>query len=68
MTLPRREKFKSKLSEGKLMATVFWDDKGVIIILLASKMTVNSDCYTETPRKVSKSIALSVTMQRYPQV
>ena len=29
---PRPKKFKTQSSAGKVMATVFWDEKGVIVL------------------------------------
>ena len=38
---PRPKKFKTQLSAGKVMATVFWDAQGVIILdFLAKKSTI----------------------------
>jgi hypothetical protein len=68
MTSPRKEKFKSKLSTAKIMATVFWDDKGVIVTLLAqqddSKLWL---LYWNTKKNV-RSIVLPMTKPGHPQV
>ena len=45
-TSPRVKKFKSQCSAGKIMATVFWDIKGVILVDFMPKgTTINSDVH-----------------------
>jgi hypothetical protein len=48
-TSPRKKKVKAVPSAGKIMATVFEDCEGVILIdVLPSGQTINSDVYVET--------------------
>ena len=43
---PRPKKFKTQPSAGKVMATVFWDAKGVIMLdFLPKRSTINGVCY-----------------------
>ena len=52
-TSPRVKKFKSQCSAGKIMATVFWDIEGVILVGFMPKgSTINSDVYIDTLRKL----------------
>jgi len=49
-TTPRKNKFKSVPSAGKIMVTDFWDDKSVSLVGLFPRETrVNSNCCNETP-------------------
>ena len=41
---PRPKKFKTQPSAGKVMATVFWDAQGVIMLDLSSKEKYNNRC------------------------
>ena len=44
---PRPKKFKTQPSAGKMMATVFWDAHGVIMLdFLAKKSTITGAYYT----------------------
>jgi histone-lysine N-methyltransferase SETMAR len=55
MNSPRKKKFKALPPAGKIMATVFWDCEGVILIeVLPSGQTINSDVYVETVKKLKK--------------
>jgi hypothetical protein len=46
--IPKKNKFKSAPSSGKVMATVFSNDKGVTLVnFLPSRATLNSDHYSE---------------------
>ena len=48
-TSPRKKKFKAVPSAGKILATVFSDCEGVILIdVLPSGQTIKSDVYVET--------------------
>ena len=50
---PRKKKFRSQLYAGKVMATVFWDHQGVILVDLKVKSTIlNSEAYIVTLRKL----------------
>jgi hypothetical protein len=55
-TSPRKKKFKAVPSAGKIMTTVFWDCEAVILIdVLPSCQTINSDVYVETPKKAEEA-------------
>jgi len=46
---PLKKKFKTLPSMGKVMCTVFWDRKGVILLdFLEPRQTINTDRYTVT--------------------
>jgi hypothetical protein len=48
-TSPRKKKFKAIPSAINIMATVFWDCEGAILIdVLPRVQTINSDVYVET--------------------
>ena len=52
-TSPRIKKFKSQRSAGKIMAAVFWDIEGIILVDFMPKGTsINSDVYIDTLRKL----------------
>ncbi|KAJ4442497.1 hypothetical protein ANN_04084 [Periplaneta americana] len=52
-----RTKFKQTLSVRKVMCTVFWDRKGILLIdFLPRAETVNADRYCETLRKLRRAI------------
>ncbi|KAJ4443883.1 hypothetical protein ANN_05670 [Periplaneta americana] len=52
-----RTKFKQTLSVRKVMCTVFWDRKGILLIdFLPRGETVNADRYYETLRKLRRAI------------
>lgn len=54
---PRPKKFKSQRSAQKVMVTVFWDDKGVILLdFLERGRTVTSERYIETLKKLTEAI------------
>ncbi|KAJ4447710.1 hypothetical protein ANN_09718 [Periplaneta americana] len=54
---PVRTKFKQTLSVRKVMCTVFWDKKGILLIdFLPRGETVNADRYRETLRKLRRAI------------
>ena len=54
---PRTKKFKAQNSAGKIMATVFWDSQGVILVdFLLKEETINSKVYIETLRKLKAKI------------
>ncbi|KAJ4450280.1 hypothetical protein ANN_01700 [Periplaneta americana] len=54
---PVRTKFKQTLSVWKVMCTVFWDRKGILLIdFLPRGETVNADHYCETLRKLRRAI------------
>ena len=55
---PTSKKFKTQPSAGKVMCTVFWDRKGVILLdFLEPGTTINSDRYVETLAKLKDRIA-----------
>ncbi|KAJ4437194.1 hypothetical protein ANN_17329 [Periplaneta americana] len=54
---PVRTKFKQTLSVRKVVYTVFWDRKGILLIdFLPRGETVNADRYCETLRKLRSAI------------
>jgi hypothetical protein len=54
-TSPRKKKLKAVPLASKIMAAVFWDSEGVIIIdVLPRGQTTNSDVYVETLKKSKK--------------
>lgn len=54
---PVTTKFKQTLSVQKVMCTVFWDRKGILLIdFLPRGETVNADRYIETLRKLRRAI------------
>lgn len=56
-TSPRPKKFKSQKSAGKIMATVFWDAQGLILVdFLPKGETINSEAYIETLQKLRARI------------
>ncbi|KAJ4441265.1 hypothetical protein ANN_11119 [Periplaneta americana] len=51
------KKFKQTLSTQKVMATVFWDRKGVLLLDFMPKgTTINANRYCETLRKLQRAI------------
>ena len=47
--LPIEKKYKRQPSEGRVIGTVFWDRKGVILLdFLDLRKTINSECYITT--------------------
>ena len=54
---PKAKKFKQASSVRKIMATVFWDRKGIVLIdFLERGLTINADDYCETVRKLRRAI------------
>jgi hypothetical protein len=52
---PRKKKFKTTPSAGKIMITVFWDIDGVILVdVVARSETINSDAYIKTLQKLKQ--------------
>jgi len=50
-------KFKQSLANRKLMATMFWDKKGVLLIeFMESGTTITSETYCETLKKLRRAI------------
>ena len=46
---PRPKKFKTQPSAGKVMAIVFWDAKGVIMLdFLPKRSTITPECNMQT--------------------
>jgi len=55
---PSKNKFKTLLSAGKVMCTVFWDRKWVILLdFLEPGQTINSDRYISTLTKLKARIS-----------
>jgi histone-lysine N-methyltransferase SETMAR len=48
--------FKQSLSARKLMVTVFWDRKGVLMVEFMQQGTTMSEVYCETRRKLRRAI------------
>ncbi|XP_015438009.1 PREDICTED: histone-lysine N-methyltransferase SETMAR-like [Dufourea novaeangliae] len=54
---PKPRKFKQSPSAGKVMVTVFWDEKGVLLVdFMPSGTTINADRYCETLKKLRRAI------------
>ncbi|GFS73022.1 histone-lysine N-methyltransferase SETMAR [Trichonephila clavipes] len=54
---PRAKKFKQILSAGKIMASSFWDRKGVLLCeFMPRGTTINADRYCETLNKLRRAI------------
>ena len=54
---PKAKMFKQASSVRKIMATVFWDRKGILLIdFLQRGLTINVDIYCETVRKLRRTI------------
>jgi len=54
---PKAKKFKQASSVRKIMATIFWDRKGILLIdFLERGLTINTDAYCETVRKIRQAI------------
>jgi hypothetical protein len=46
---PLEEKFKVTPSAGKVMATIFWDTEGMILVgIVSCGQTINSNLYIQT--------------------
>ena len=57
---PRKKKFKTTPSAGKVMITVFWETDGMILVdVMARGETVSLDAYIKTLQRLK---------QRYQQV
>jgi len=49
--IPKEEEIKNAPSAGKIMVTIFWDKKGVVLLkFLPRRITMNSDPYSKTLR------------------
>lgn len=54
---PRKKKFKQTMSTRKIMCTVFWDRKGVLLIeFLPRGETINRETYCQTLKKLRRAI------------
>lgn len=54
---PKKRKFKVTQSAKKIMASVFWDRKGVLLIdFMPTGTTINAAAYCETLEKLKKAI------------
>lgn len=57
VTSPRTKKFKVTSSAGKVMATVFWDMQGVILVdIMPRGTTINSESYVCTLQKLQQRL------------
>ena len=55
--VPRPKKFKTQPSAGKLMATIFWDTKGVIMLdLLPKRSTITGVYYANLLEQLTTAI------------
>ena len=53
----KQKKFNQAPSVRKIMTTVFWDRKGILLIdFLECGLTINADAYCETVRKLRRAI------------
>jgi NADH:ubiquinone oxidoreductase subunit B-like Fe-S oxidoreductase len=53
----KAEKFKQTLSARKIMATVLWDCKGILLVdFMIQGTTINSESYCETLEKLQQAI------------
>ncbi|GFU76148.1 mariner Mos1 transposase [Trichonephila clavipes] len=53
---PRAKKFKQILSAGKIMASIFWDRRGVLLCeFMPRGTTINADRYCETLNKLRRN-------------
>ena len=53
---PKAKKFKQESSVRKIMATVFWDRMGILLVyFLEPGLTINADAYCETVRKLRRA-------------
>ena len=56
-SLNKPRKFKQSLANRKLMATLFWDRKGVLLIeFMEPGTTITSETYCETLKKLRRAI------------
>ena len=56
-TSPKPKKLKSQKSAGKIMATVFWDAQGLILVDFVTRgKTMNSEAHVETLQKLKARI------------
>lgn len=54
---PKPRKFKQTLSAGKIMASVFWDRKGILLCeFMPRGTTINADRYCETLKRLRRAI------------
>ena len=54
---PKAKKFKQASLVRKIMATVFWDQKGVLLVkCLERGATINADAYYKTLKKLRRVI------------
>lgn len=52
---PSAKKFRTTLSDRKVMASIFWERKGVILVdYMVCGTTINAQAYCETPSKIKK--------------
>ena len=57
-----KKKLKIQLTTAKMVGTLFWDRKGVILLdFLESRKTIISDCYIMTLTKLKVQTSSQVT-------
>jgi hypothetical protein len=53
---PRKKKFKVQTSAGNVMASLFWDSEGILLVeILERGVTINSERYVQTEVKTTNS-------------
>jgi hypothetical protein len=53
----KKNKFKVQTSEGKVMASVFWDSEGILLVeFLKRGDTVNSERHVQTLKKLKQRV------------
>jgi histone-lysine N-methyltransferase SETMAR len=56
-TSPIKKKFKPTISTCKIMCTVFWDRKGILLVeFLPQGSTINASAYCDTLKKLHRAI------------
>jgi len=66
---PTIKKFKTSTSSGKLMATVFWDMRGVLLLHFSPpNETVNSAAYQATLKKLKRAVQRKKPQMSYKRV
>ena len=57
LIVPESKEVQASIFSQKIVATVFWDRKGILLIdFLERGLTINADVYCETVRKLRRAI------------
>ena len=57
LIVPERKKVQASIFIRKIIATVFWDRKGILLIDFVERgVTINANAYCETVRKLRRTI------------